>query len=84
MGMGHIPIEAIDYRKLLLKWAQAELLKEKVKAKLDKKYGKQLDEIAGTLVEVMVEEKQGIQQLAEKKEDVCSKLQLFFDNLEVV
>ena len=77
-------IEGIDYKKMLLRWAKVELLKEKVKARLDQKYGKELDEIAGMLVDVMVEEGEHREELAKKKEGVHGRLRSFFEGVDVV
>ena len=82
-GACHVQIEAVDYRRMLLNWAKTELLKEKMKAKLDQKYGKELDRIADMLVEVVSEEEKSKRELGRKKEDVRTKLQSFFEDLEV-
>ncbi len=45
---------SVDHASRLAEWAKAELLKEKVKAKLDKRYGVKLDALADTIVDVLV------------------------------
>jgi hypothetical protein len=75
---------SIDYRKLLLNWAKTELLKEKVKAKLDKKYGKELEALADALVEVMSEEGAQKKEIGKKKEETRKKLKSFLEDGEVV
>ena len=77
-------IESIDYKKMLLRWAKMELLKEKAKAPTDQRYGKELDEIASTLVDVMVEEGEHREELAKKKEGVHGRLRSFFEGVDVV
>ncbi len=42
-----------QHAKMLSNWAKAELLKEKVKQKMEAKYGKRLDSLADFTVEVM-------------------------------
>ncbi len=74
----------VDYREMLLNWAKAELLKEKVKAKLDKKYGKELEALADALVEVMGEEGAQKKEIAQKKESTRKKLRSFLEDGEVV
>ncbi|VVC03475.1 Uncharacterised protein [Candidatus Burarchaeum australiense] len=74
----------VDYREMLLNWAKAELLKEKVKAKLDKKYGKELDALADALVEVMGEEGEQKKELGKKKEDARKRLKSFIEDGEVI
>ena len=76
--------QGADYRKLLLNWAKTELLKEKVKAKLDKKYGKELEALADALVEVMSEEGAQKKEIAQKKESTRKKLKSFIEDGEVV
>jgi len=83
-GSSYVQIETADYRRMLLGWAKAELLKEKVKAKLDKKYGKEIDGIAETLVEVMVKDQETRKEQTKKKDDVRNKLQSFFEDGAVV
>ncbi len=41
-----------DYALAFAQWAKIELLKEKVKERMEKKYGKQLDTVADLLVDV--------------------------------
>ncbi|MDO8339193.1 MAG: hypothetical protein Q7T16_00890 [Candidatus Burarchaeum sp.] len=74
----------MDYREMLLNWAKTELLKEKVKAKLDKKYGKELEALADALVEVMGEEGAQKKEIAQKKESTRKKLKSFLEDGEVV
>ncbi len=47
-----------DYAQALATWAKVELLKEKVKARMDARHGKQLDALADLIVEVVAERSQ--------------------------
>lgn len=47
-----------DYAHALAQWAKVELLKEKVKARIEKTHGAQLDALADLIVEVVTESRQ--------------------------
>ena len=55
-----------QYAAMLSQWAKTELLKEKVKQKMNAKYGRQLDSLADLIVEI-AEEQNKIQT---KKEEI--------------
>ncbi|MBI5224878.1 hypothetical protein HY989_03330 [Candidatus Micrarchaeota archaeon] len=42
---------SVDYAEMIANWARKEILKEKVKARMEKEYGKELDSLAGMIVE---------------------------------
>ncbi len=67
-----------DYARMLAHWAKMELLKEKVKARMDQKYGKQLDAMADLIAEVVVEESRTAEE-AERREE---KLETAFEELD--
>jgi len=55
---------SLDYAEALSRWAKVELLKEKVKAKMDKKYGEKLDRIADIVVEMAEKRSKGAEELS--------------------
>ena len=59
-----------DYARSLAHWAKVELLKEKVKQRMDDKYGPQLDKIADLVTEVVVESAKNVGQLERKEEEL--------------
>ena len=65
------------YARMIARWAKVELLREKVKQRIDAKYGKKLDKIADLIVEVVVEEAKNATE-AERKE---AELEDSFENL---
>jgi len=60
------------YGSLLSKWAMGELLKEKIKKKMDAKYGEKMDKMAALIVEVISEKSKNSSELG-KKEDELEK-----------
>lgn len=62
----------------LVKKAKFELLKEKIKKKLEATDGKKLDEAAELLVQTMREKKKAIMQIKKKKYDMQDRLQEIF------
>ena len=58
----------VDYAERIAHWARMELLKEKVKQRLEAKYGKQLDKIADLIVDVVSERSRSDEELANKEE----------------
>ncbi|GEM_PF-1929053 len=64
----------MDYARALSKWAKVELLKEKVKQKLDAKYGKQLDKVADLIVEIMTERAKSQVDFAQKQQELETAL----------
>ncbi|MBI5226260.1 hypothetical protein HY994_03400 [Candidatus Micrarchaeota archaeon] len=67
-----------DYARMLAHWAKMELLKEKVKARMDEKYGKQLDALADLIAEVVMDDAK-TQDEAESRDE---KLETAFDQLD--
>lgn len=67
-----------DYAHALAQWAKVELLKEKVKARINEKYGAQLDSLADLIVEVVTERSQ----TAEAQERQDEKLADAWDKLD--
>lgn len=70
----------VDYARALAHWAKIELLKEKVKQRMEASYGKQLDKTADLIVEVLSERMKNAEEL-EKKE---GELEQAFENFESV
>ncbi len=56
----------VDYAQAIESWAKIELLKEKVKARLDSQYGGKLDKLADLIVEVVVEKSKNAGGVEEK------------------
>ena len=63
-------MEPNRYAKLLSQWARAELLKEKVKQRMEIKYGKQLDSLADLIVEVAEEQARNHEKIQDKGEEL--------------
>ena len=68
-----------DYAEQVARWAKMELLKEKVKQRMDAKYGKQLDAVADLVVEMLEERAKSVDALEEQEH----KLADAFDALYV-
>lgn len=47
--------QEVDYAAMIAGWAKTEILREKVKARLEKKYSAQLDKVADLVVEVITQ-----------------------------
>lgn len=62
----------------LVKEAKMELLKEKIKKKLEEADGKRLDSIAGLLVEAVTDCRKGKEDLHRKMEEMRSKFESAF------
>lgn len=62
---------SVDYTRAIVAWAKIELLKEKVKARLNEKYGKQLDALADLVVEVVAERSQSEEGLEVREEKLA-------------
>ncbi|MBI2445346.1 hypothetical protein HYV43_03090 [Candidatus Micrarchaeota archaeon] len=60
-----------EYAHALAQWAKVELLKEKVKARIDQKHGAQLDALADLIVEVVTERAQGAESLERQEEKLA-------------
>ena len=71
-------IQPNKYAKMLSNWAKAELLKEKVKQRMEAKYGKQLDSLADLIVEVMEDQGRSNARSEQQEED----LENAFDDLD--
>lgn len=67
-----------DYAQAIATWAKMELLKEKVKARMNEKHGKQLDALADLIVEVVAERSQS----EETREAQEEKLAQAWDQIE--
>lgn len=77
-----VRVEKADYAEALMNWAKAEIVKEKVKAKLEAKYGKELDKLASTIVEVMTERNESNKK-AKSREEQLEDAWDSFDDMEV-
>ena len=62
----------------LVKEAKYELLKEKMKKKLELSEGKKLDEMANLMVEAVMEKHKGKMEFMRKKEETRKKLESAF------
>lgn len=60
-----------DYAHALAQWAKVELLKEKVKARINEKHGAQLDSLADLIVEVVTERSQSSDAQARQDEKLA-------------
>lgn len=67
-GSGNCGSESygVDYAKAVTHWALAELLKEKIKQRMDKLYGAKLDKIADLVAEVVTEQNKSDKSVEEK------------------
>ena len=68
----------IDEMLNLTRCAKKELLKEKIKANLDKKIGTKLDKVADLLVEAMLDEYRSAMQDKARKSDLQNKIRNVF------
>ena len=59
-----------SYARAITSWAKMELLKEKVKQRMDQRYGKQLDKVADLLVEVVSERAKGVKEIEAREEEL--------------
>lgn len=59
-----------DYAKMIAHWAKMELLKEKVKLRMEKKHGKELDKLADLIIEVVEERAKSVDELEKKEEEL--------------
>ena len=82
-GMEHMMWDGDEYDKVdmmlfLAKKAKMELLKEKMKKKLDSIEGKKLDEVADLIVTAMMSKHKMAREGMEKREDLLDKLDEIF------
>jgi hypothetical protein len=75
------PPSQADYSAAIADWAKLELLKEKVKARIDAKYGPKLDRMADLIVEV-IEERHAAAGRWEAREEELSEGFDFWGNSE--
>jgi hypothetical protein len=66
-----------DYATGIARWAKVELLKEKVRQKLDAKYGSQIDKLADLIVEVVQEKTKSEDEFLEKQEKLDDAFEEF-------
>lgn len=64
-----------DYARALAHWAKVELLKEKVKQRIEAKHGKQLDKMADLIVEILEEKARGYAEMEEKHAQLKEEMQ---------
>lgn len=60
----------VDYAIMLSHWAKAELLKEKIKQRMDSHYGKNLDKIADLIVEVIADKTKTRTSIQKKRQEI--------------
>lgn len=68
-----------DYAFLLNHWAKKELLKEKVKKRMEAAYGKQLDAVADLIVEFVKDSNETEEELGKKEEALQAKMDGVFE-----
>ena len=59
-----------DYARALAQWAKMELLKEKVKQRIDAKHGAKLEKVADLIVELVEAEQNSEEQMWKKEEEL--------------
>lgn len=62
----------------LVKEAKMDILKEKIRKKLEEADGKRLDKIADLLVEAVIEHRKGKEDMHKKREEMRSRLESAF------
>ena len=62
--------ESVDYARMLAHWAKVELLKEKIKERMEAKYGKQIEKMADLVVEVIAERARNSEQIEHKEDEL--------------
>ena len=60
----------VDYARTLAFWVKKEILKDKVKQRMETKYGKKLDKIADLIVEIVTEKAKNAKELGNKGEEL--------------
>lgn len=71
------PPGGTDYALALADWARVELLKEKVKRRMDEKYGKRLDRLADLIAEVVSERMKGAREMEGREEELRKAIEEF-------
>ncbi|MBI4399523.1 hypothetical protein HY570_02130 [Candidatus Micrarchaeota archaeon] len=69
----------VDYATALSKWGKVELLKEKVKQKMDQRYGAKLDKLAELIVEVVAEKAKKGEELEDKEEKLAKGFEELYE-----
>ena len=77
-GSGYCGPSNVDYAYALGHWAKKELLRQKVKERLEKQYGKKLDELADAIVDLMKERSKTEDEEAKLSETVDEKMEAVF------
>ncbi len=77
-GMQQCGPSSMDYAFLLGHWAKKEILKEKVKKRMEAEYGKQLDAIADMIVEFVKDRNATQVELDKKAEALEEKMETVF------
>ncbi|MDP3742616.1 MAG: hypothetical protein Q8R15_04845 [Candidatus Micrarchaeota archaeon] len=62
----------VDYAELMAKSAKFELLREKVKQRIDKQQGKELDKIADLVVDAISQKAKTSEELEKKRQQLAS------------
>ncbi len=60
----------ISYARALANWAQVELLKEKVKARMEKHYGEKLEKVADLIVDIVAEKAKNEKEWQKSREEL--------------
>jgi hypothetical protein len=71
-----------DYASALTNWAKVEILREKVKERMEKKYGEQLDKAADLIVEVATRSVKETEALEQSQEDLQEVMDGMYDSEE--
>ncbi len=66
-----------DYARALAHWAKVELLKEKVKSRIDARHGPKLDKMADLIVEMVESESKTQEELYAKEEELARQFESF-------
>ena len=64
-----------DYARALAHWAKMELLKEKVKQRIDARHGAKLDKMADLIVELVESERKSQEEMYAKEEELASQFE---------
>lgn len=67
-----------DYAAMLADWARIELLKEKVKERMNAKYGEKLDKMADLIVDIISQEHESSEKFEDSREELYEEYESMF------